>query len=134
MKLTIETKESVITVDNSNISSKDLQEVISIVTGLRPSIINPEEAKATIKPTVSARAVKLQFDVEVMSKQADVDLRTCCSVHKLVTSAPSFVVGLKQKGFYSLVEWMFNEGWLHYQPSERSLRSYYNKAQRVLRY
>ena len=134
MKITITTDETTITVSNPNLGSKQISEVISIVTGIKSPVEVVEiPTQVTETKVVSAKEVKLEYDVDAMSKEAGLDLRACSSVHKMVTLAPSFVMGLKPRGFHSLVDWLVDEGWLSYRPEDQSLRSYYNKAQRSMR-
>ena len=127
MKITITNNDTVITVSNPGLQVKHLQDILGIAINSKVSPVT----QAAIK--VTPKKVELQYDVDAMSKQAGLDLRSCSSVHKLVTLAPSFVISLKPTGFRRLVDWLCRENWLSYRPEDKSLHTYYNKAQRSLR-
>ena len=126
MKIEIKHENTTVVIENPDLGSQVIQDIIKMVTA-------PVAKVPSTSVTATIKSVQVTYDVDDMSKQAGLDLRTCSSVHKLITLAPSFVMGLKPKGFLNLVDWLCEEGWLSYRPEDKSLQTYYNKAQRALR-
>lgn len=143
MKIQITDGSTTITVENNeSLDSKKSRRLLDVLFALEPvrrvnvvpvkvELSSINDMDCPVDPEEFSQWLNNGAPTNTVTKLSNFvgfDLTQATNMNRLIKQAPQFASKLGFGRYMIAANWLCNQGWMHFLPSEVSLRTYYNRG------